>query len=106
MARVQDGSNGLLDSGATHALRPKRPGENLDRYRQVQVSLAAGGRLTLRMTEGQVLVHVDEGVEPTVPVGRLVKDHWLQLGMGRRPLSATPSIERPHRCGVGGRHWP
>ena len=33
------------------------------------------------MTEGQVPVHVDEGVEPIVPVGRLIKD-LLQPGMG------------------------
>lgn len=52
---------------------------DLERYRQVQVSLAAGGRLTLRMTEGQVLVHVDEGVEPIVPVGRLIKDLGCNL---------------------------
>ena len=78
VARVQAGSNGLLDTGATHALRP-RPGENLERYGQVQVSLAAGGRLTLRMTEGQALVHVDEGVEPIVPVGRLIKDLGCNL---------------------------
>ena len=79
VARVQVGSNGLLNTGATHALRPRRPGENLQRYRQVQVSLAAGGRLTLRMTEGQVLVHVDERVEPIVPVGRLIKDLGCNL---------------------------
>ena len=79
VARVQAGSNGLLDTGATHALQPRRPGENLERYRQVQVSLAAGGRLTLRMTEGQVLVYVDERVEPIVPVGRLFKDLGCNL---------------------------
>ena len=28
VARVQAGSNGLVDTGATHALRPRRPGEN------------------------------------------------------------------------------
>lgn len=33
----------LLDSGKTHALRPRWPGQNLECYRQVEVTLAAGG---------------------------------------------------------------
>lgn len=45
----------------------------------MQASLAAGGRITLRITEGEALVHADEGVEPIVPVGRLIKDLGCNL---------------------------
>ena len=74
IARVQQGQEGLLDTGATHALRPKLRGEDLQRYRQVRVTLAAGGAQDIRMTEGETLVHNSENVEPIVPAGRLVRD--------------------------------
>ena len=74
VARVQTGRNGLLDSGATHALRPRLPGEDIQRYRQVKVTLAAGGTQDIRMTEGEALVHQSHHVEPIVPAGRLVRD--------------------------------
>ena len=74
IARVQQGREGLLDCGATHALRPKLRGEDLQRYRQVRVTLAAGGAQDIRMTEGETLVHNSENVEPIVPAGRLVRD--------------------------------
>ena len=82
IARVQPGREGLLDSGATHALRPKLRGEDLQRYRQVRVTLAAGGAQDIRMTEGETLVHNSENVEPIVPAGRLVRDLGCRIEWG------------------------
>ena len=91
IARVQQGREGLLDSGATHALRPKLRGEDLQRYRQVRVTLAAGGAQDIRMTEGETLVHNSENVEPIVPAGRLVRD----LGCRIEWVGEACTLEHP-----------
>ena len=91
IARVQPGREGLLDSGATHALRPKLRGEDLQRYRQVRVTLAAGGAQDIRMTEGETLVHNSENVEPIVPAGRLVRD----LGCRIEWVGEACTLEHP-----------
>ena len=41
---------GLVDSGATHALRPRKDGENVPLYPLVDVGLADGRAVRLRMT--------------------------------------------------------
>ena len=91
IARVQPGREGLLDSGATHALRPRLRGEDLQRYRQVRVTLAAGGTQDIRMTEGETLVHNSENVEPIVPAGRLVRD----LGCRIEWVGEACALEHP-----------
>ena len=68
-----DGQEGLLDSGATHALRGKRRREDLRHLREIQVSLACGKKVPLKMTKGGTMVSPAQEVEPIVPLGRLVK---------------------------------
>ena len=87
LSRIEiDDQEGLLDSGATHALRGKRKKEDLRHLREIQVSLACGKKVPLRMTPGGTMVSSEEEVEPIVPLGRLVaalgcKLEWDQRGL-------------------------
>ena len=73
LARVQpcDEELGLLDSGATHCLRPPLHREDVSKYAKVRINLAGGQCAELRMSPGRVVVG-EEGVEPIVPLGHLV----------------------------------
>ena len=62
---------GLLDSGATHALRPKFNGEVTKGYDKVKINLAGGKQVTMIMSPGKVIVGEDD-VEPIVPLGQVV----------------------------------
>ena len=80
-----DAQEGLLDSGATHALRGRRKREDVRHLREIQVSLACGKKVPLRMTAGGTMVAPEEEVEPIVPLGRLIsvlgcKVEWDQKG--------------------------
>ena len=57
-------TQGLIDSGATHALHPLRPGESCANYKTVNVTLANGQQAQLRMTPGGVMVSGCADVEP------------------------------------------
>ena len=73
LARVQpcDEEMGLLDSGATHCLRPPLRREDVSGYVKVKINLAGGQCAELRMSPGKVIIG-QEGVEPIVPLGHLV----------------------------------
>ena len=73
LEQAQDVEKGLVDSGATHALRPLRPGEPLDGYKKVPVTLANGQHAQLRMTAGGVMVSERSDVEPILPMGLLIE---------------------------------
>ena len=62
---------GLLDSGATHALRGCREGEELSNYEEVLVTLANGEKVPMRMSSSGVMISSDPEVEPIVPLGYL-----------------------------------
>jgi hypothetical protein len=62
---------GLIDSGATHPLRPPRPNEDVGSYRKVTVSLADGTEAKLPMTSSGVMIGLDDDVGPIVPMGLL-----------------------------------
>ena len=47
---------GLVDSGATHALRPRKDGENVQLYPLVDVGLADGRAVRLRMAPGGSMI--------------------------------------------------
>ena len=66
-------SQGLVDSGATHVLRPLRPGEALDGYKTVPVTLANGQHAQIRMTPGGVMVSERSDVEPILRMGLLIE---------------------------------
>ena len=53
LEQAQDVEKGLVDSGATHALRPLRPGEPLDGYKKVPVTLANGQHAQLRPSDSR-----------------------------------------------------
>lgn len=42
-------TEGLLDSGATHSLRPKKKGEDVMKLKEIQVTLACGKKVPLKM---------------------------------------------------------
>ncbi len=73
LARVQpcDEEMGLLDSGATHCLRPPLHREDVTSYVKVKINLAGGQCAELHMSPGKVIIG-SEGVEPIVPLGHLV----------------------------------
>ena len=74
LARVKadEEARGLIDSGATHALRPQMPGEPIGHYSQVHVTLAGDKKMVMKISPGGVIVG-QPNVEPIVPMGALVK---------------------------------
>ena len=66
-----DGRMGLLDSGATHALRPATSQSELDGCIKAEVTLAGDQRVKLPQTNSGVIL-ADEA-QPIVPLGSLVK---------------------------------
>ncbi|CAL1129313.1 unnamed protein product [Cladocopium goreaui] len=77
-------SQGLVDSGATHALRPIRQGESLDSYKTVPVTLANGQSTQLHMTpggpEGDFNVMVSS---PICLPEKTQASHWLERGINK-----------------------
>ena len=53
---------GLLDSGATHAMRGVCEADDWQSLEEIQVELAGGEKTLLRMTAGKVIVHEDDRV--------------------------------------------
>ena len=74
IARVRVSDRGLLDSGATHAMRGKPMIFDEDNAEKVNVSLAGGGEMQMWLTPQGTLIHPEEEVEPIVPVGKLVTE--------------------------------
>ena len=73
ISKVAIGSEeGLLDSGATHSLRGRRAEEDLSKLRQIEVTLACGRTMKLKMTRGGTMVADDEKVEPIIPLGKMI----------------------------------
>ena len=71
---------GLIDSGATHALRPKKQGENVSEYKQVEVALADGQTARLAMTLGGPMVSENLAIEPIVPMSALMEVLGCEAG--------------------------
>ena len=65
---------GLLDSGATHALRPMRTGEDGKDLVNVRVTLADGGLVDLKMNPMGTMVINRQDVEPIVPMGAMIRE--------------------------------
>ena len=74
LRRLKKGERqGLLDSGATHPLRPSKKGEDKSTYRVVQVSLADGQVVDMPISPGGSMVSDDDDIEPIVPMGLLTE---------------------------------
>ena len=80
MRRLATGADvGLVDSGATHALRPRRDGENVQKYPLVDVGLADGRAVRLRMAPGGSMIAPSPAIEPIVPMGQLTEVLGCQI---------------------------
>ena len=66
-----EGSQGLIDSGATNPLRPKRCGERIEHYKKLEVSLADGTTTRLPVSPGGAMVSANDNTEPIVPMHQL-----------------------------------
>lgn len=55
---------GLVDSGSTHPLRPRFEGEDTELYPVVEVSLADGRAVRLKMSPGGAMILPSEAIEP------------------------------------------
>ena len=86
-------TQGLIDSGATHALHPLRPGESCANYKTVNVTLANGQQAQLQMTPGGVMVSESVDVEPILPMGLLIE----KLGCKIEWNSEGVCLRHPHR---------
>ena len=64
------GHGGLLDSGATHPLRPRRKGERISHFPKVNVTLAGDKQVTMCLSPTGIIIG-DEDAEPIVPMGVL-----------------------------------
>ena len=74
IGQISFGSHqGLVDSGATHPLRPLRLGETESSYKKVSVIMANGESTALQLTPGGVMVSNRNDIEPIIPMGHLVK---------------------------------
>ena len=69
--RWSDG--GLLDLGATHPLRARQEGEDIENLDEIDVALAGGEMKVMRITEGGIIVQENEGVGSIIPLGLLVE---------------------------------
>ena len=73
LGRITNGmSKGLIDSGATHPLRPTKSFEHDINMKEVEVALADGRSVHLHMTAGGSMVASEANVEPIVPMGLLI----------------------------------
>ena len=90
IASIGDGTgHGLLDSGATHALRGRREGENVGEFKEVKVTLACGRETLLKMTPGGTMVAMSHQTEPIVPLGKMVKELSCKVGWDDGGLLVT-----------------
>ena len=64
---------GLLDGGATHALRPAVSREEYDLARPLKVGLASGETDLLRMTKEGTLVTLNKETQPILPLGVAIR---------------------------------
>ena len=86
---TRGGMAGLLDSGATHPMRPARKDEPAHSYKKVEVTLASGKIEEMKISpKGVMVVECDDAqnVEPIVPMGMLVTKlrcqlHWSDEGL-------------------------
>ena len=69
---------GLLDSGATHPLRAKRPGESIQHLPRVNVTLADDREVSMALSPTGVIIG-GESTEPIIPMGLLTKTLGCQV---------------------------
>ena len=65
------GLKGLIDSGATHPLRPLRSGDDQALCQKVDVTLADGRKTQLLMNKSGTMLSPSGNIEPIIPMGLL-----------------------------------
>ena len=93
----EEAKYGLLDSGATHAMRGKKKAEKTEAYEKVKVTLADGHQVDMRMAPSGVMVMEEaEGVEPIIPMSALAG----QLGYAIHWAQGKMKLTHPHRSDI------
>ncbi|CAJ1424780.1 unnamed protein product [Effrenium voratum] len=72
VTKISCKGGGLLDSGATHAMRQMGKREDRSRLEKTVVTMADGGKREMYITPGKILV-CTEKVDPILPLGGLVE---------------------------------
>ena len=85
----------MIDSGATHPLRPTKSFKDETNMKEVEVSLADGRSVRLHMTAGGSMVTAESNVEPIVPMGMLIDVSGLRSGLEKGKSSSPTSMSRP-----------
>ena len=81
MARIEvNEEEGLIDSGATHSLRGWRRSDRHKRLKDIQVTLAGGRTMNLKITTGGTMISEDPNTEPIVPMGKMISRLGCTLG--------------------------
>ena len=74
---------GLLDSGATHAMRPRTPNDELRVTRTAEVTLAGDQKMEFPQTQSGVILAGPEA-QPIVPLGSLIRALGYEFVWGRK----------------------
>ena len=74
---------GLLDSGATHPLRPKTTRDAEEHMGKVNVTLAGENRVEMQQSRAGTILG-SEGSQPIVPLGTVVKQLGYEFGWSKR----------------------
>ena len=96
---------GLVDSGATHALRGWRKDDERRKLKDIQVTLACGRKKSLKMSPSGTMISTEIGTEPIVPMGKMIavlgwrvewtKDGGLSLS---HPLRGALAVKMRGGC--------
>ena len=87
-----EGCKGLLDSGATHPLRPRKKNEKVSHLPTVRVTLAGDKEMDMRLTETGVILG-SQSAEPIVPMGMVTTVLGCHLSWSNQGLE----IQHPKR---------
>ncbi len=97
------GFQGLIDSGATHPLRPLRQGEDQSTLQKVDVTLADGKKTQLMMNNRGTMISPSNDIEPIIPMGQLqsvLKCKMIWVGLELQVLH-TIRGKLPVTCDAG-----
>ena len=97
--KKEEGAMGLLDSGATHALRPPTGDEKLELMPDVAVTLAGGREVTMKLGKGGSIVG-DGQTEPIVPLGLLTKTLKCRLVWSNEGVKLIHPVRGPIKVQV------
>lgn len=95
---------GLIDSGATNPLRALRQDESLEGLERVEVTLATGEKVEMRMSEAGVMISQDQNIKPILPMGMLGGSLGYEISYKngvfkmRHPVRGNIGVEMKNGC--------